>query len=257
MPNTRFDASVELPAALDPIKVLRTATQGTAGAGALLLNPESGVEVDQWWFDPGFWAAKNALIGEARGRGAALVFEHQGRRFVLRHYRRGGMVARISADRYLWLGEDRTRPVRELKLNLRMHAQGLPVPLPVAARFERDGISYSGDLITELLPDTQTLAQRLDAGEVGLSTWAAIGRCLRRFQDYGLCHSDLNAHNILLRGEEEVFLIDFDNGRRRGPGMWRDANLARLRRSLDKLEDSRPQRRFDDAQWHCLLSACM
>ncbi len=72
---------------------------------------------------------------------------------------------------------------------------------------------------------------------MGLSTWAAIGRCLRRFQDYGLCHSDLNAHNILLRGEEEVFLIDFDNGRRRGPGLWRDANLARLRRSLDKLED--------------------
>jgi 3-deoxy-D-manno-octulosonic acid kinase len=248
---------VELPSALDPIKVLRTATQGTAGAGAMLLNPESGVEVDQWWFDPGFWAAKNALIGEARGRGAAQVFEHQGRRFVLRHYRRGGLVARISADRYLWLGEDHTRPVRELKLNLRMHAEGLPVPLPVAARFERDGISYSGDLITELLPDTQTLAQRLEAGEVGLSSWAAIGRCLRRFQDYGLCHSDLNAHNILLRGEEEVFLIDFDNGRRRGPGLWRDANLARLRRSLDKLEDSRTQRRFDDAQWHCLLSACL
>ena len=101
------------------------------------------------------------------------------------------------------------------------------------------------------------MAQRLDEGEVGLSTWAAIGRCLRRFQDYGLCHSDLNAHNILLRGEEDVFLIDFDNGRRRAPGLWRDANLARLRRSLDKLEDGRAQRRFDDAQWHCLLSACL
>jgi 3-deoxy-D-manno-octulosonic acid kinase len=239
----------------EPIRVLRTA-QGSTGS-ALLLNPEAGVEVDPAWFDPAHWAASNALIGEARGRGAAHVFEHEGRRFVLRHYRRGGLVARISADRYLWLGEDRTRPVRELKLNLRMHACGLPVPLPVAARFERDGISYSGDLITELLPDTQTLAQRLDEGEVGLSTWAAIGRCLRRFLDYGLCHSDLNAHNILLRGAEEVFLIDFDNGRRRGPGLWRDANLARLRRSLDKLEDARPQRRFDDAQWHCLLSACL
>ena len=239
------------------MRLLRTATQGATGTGALLLNPEAGVEVEQDWFDPAHWAAQNALIGEARGRGAAQVFEHQGRRFVLRHYRRGGLVARISADRYLWLGEDLTRPVRELKLNLRMHAQGLPVPLPVAARFEREGFSYNGDLITELLPDTRTLAQRLDEGEVGLSTWAAIGRCLRRFQDYGLYHSDLNAHNILLRGEEGVFLIDFDNGRRRGPGIWRDANLARLRRSLDKLEDGRSQRRFDDAQWHCLLSACL
>jgi 3-deoxy-D-manno-octulosonic acid kinase len=222
-----------------------------------LANPEAGVEVDQSWFDPAHWAVKNALIGAARGRGAAQVFEHDGRRFVLRHYRRGGLVARISADRYLWLGEDFTRPVRELKLNLRMHAAGLPVPLPVAARYKHDGLSYSGDLITELLPDAQTLAQRLDEGEVGLSTWAAIGRCLRRFQDYGLCHADLNAHNIMLRGAEEVFLIDFDNGRRRKPGLWRDANLARLRRSLDKLEDARPQRRFDDAQWYCLLSACL
>jgi 3-deoxy-D-manno-octulosonic acid kinase len=235
--------------------VLRTASQGSTGIGALLLNTEAGVEVDQAWFDPAHWQARSAVIGEARGRGAALVFEHEGRRFVLRHYRRGGLVARLSADRYLWLGEGLARPVRELKLNLRMHAAGLPVPLPVAARFQRDGFSYSGDLITELLPDTQTLAQRLDTEEVGLSTWAAIGRCLRRFHDYGLCHSDLNAHNILLRGVEEVFLIDFDNGRRRRPGLWRDANLSRLRRSLDKLEDSRPQRRFDDAQWHCLLSA--
>jgi 3-deoxy-D-manno-octulosonic acid kinase len=235
--------------------VLRTATQGPSGAGALLLNPEAGVEPDQCWFDPAHWRAQGAVIGQARGRGAALVFEHEGRRFVLRHYRRGGLVARVSPDRYLWLGEDRTRPVRELKLNLRMQAAGLPVPVPVAVRFERDGMSYRGDLITELLPDTQTLAQRLDAAEVGLSTWAAIGRCLRRFHDYGLCHADLNAHNILLRGVDEVFLIDFDNGSRRSAGLWRDANLARLRRSLDKLEDARPQRRFDDAQWQCLLSA--
>jgi 3-deoxy-D-manno-octulosonic acid kinase len=241
----------------DPIKVLRTATQGATGAGAVLLNPEAGVEVDESWFDPAHWVAANAVVGEARGRGAVHLFEHAGRRFVLRHYRRGGLVARISADRYLWLGEDFTRPVRELKLNLRMHAAGLPVPLPVAARFERDGMSYRGDLITEWLPDTQTLAQRLDADEIGLSTWAAIGRCLRRFQDYGLFHSDLNAHNILLRGADEVFLIDFDNGSRRKGGLWRDSNLARLRRSLDKLEDARSQRRFDDAQWHCLLSACL
>ena len=35
----------------------------------------------------------------------------------------------------------------------------------------------------------------------------------------------------------EVFLVDFDRCTRRRPGLWRDANLARLRRSLDALED--------------------
>jgi hypothetical protein len=59
---------------------------------------------------------------------------------------------------------------------------------------------------------------------------------------------------VLLRGEE-VFLVDFDRCTRRGPGLWRDANLARLRRSLDGLEDQRGDRRFGDAEWQCLLAA--
>jgi hypothetical protein len=70
-----------------------------------------------------------------------------------------------------------------------------------------------------------------------------------------------------------VYLIDFDRARlrrrrapspdallggaapRKSPGLWADANLARLRRSLDALEDRRATRRFDDTQWQCLLTA--
>ena len=44
-------------------------------------------------------------------------------------------------------------------------------------------------------------------------------------------------------------------GRPRSPGLWADANLARLRRSLDALEDGRAQCRFDDTQWQCLVTA--
>jgi len=237
------------------LRLLRTATRGPGGFGAVLCNAAAGVEAAPVWFEPRYWMARNAVVGTAPGRGATLLFEHGGRRYVLRHYRRGGLMAQLAADRFLWTGEARTRPVRELQLNLRLHGTGLPVPLPVAARYERDGPTYTADFITEYLPDTISLAQRLAADDVGLTVWAAIGRCIRRFHDHGLCHADLNAHNILLRGDTEVFLVDFDRCTRRTPGMWRDANLARLRRSLDKLEDARPQRRFDDAQWQCLLAA--
>ena len=237
------------------LKLLRTAVRGPAGQGAIFTNSAVDIEVGMPWFEPRYWIARGALIGSPAGRGAATVFEYQGRRFVLRHYRRGGIAARISTDRYLWLGEARTRPLRELQLTLRLHAAGLPVPLPLAARYEQQGMAYRADIITACLPDTSTLAQRLAAGEVGLDMWAAIGRCIRRFHDYGLCHADLNAHNILLRGDAEVFLIDFDGCTRRKPGLWRDANLARLRRSLDALEDRRSTRQFDDAQWQCLLAA--
>jgi 3-deoxy-D-manno-octulosonic acid kinase len=235
--------------------LLRTAVRGPTSQGALFSNASVGVEVTIAWFEPRYWIARDAVVGSHTGRGATLLFAHEGRRFVLRHYRRGGLAAKLSTDRYLWLGEARTRALAELTLTMRLHAAGLPVPLPVAARYEQQGLGYRADIITELLPDTQTLAVRLEAGEVGLSVWAAIGRCIRRFHDYGLDHADLNAHNILLRSEGEVFLIDFDRCERRQPGMWRDANLARLRRSLDALEDGRRERRFDDTQWQCLLAA--
>jgi 3-deoxy-D-manno-octulosonic acid kinase len=64
--------------------------------------------------------------------------------------------------------------------------------------------------------------------------WRAVGRCIRRFHDAGVYHADLNAHNVLLAGSV-VYVLDFDRGRYRAPGTWQAANLARLRRSLDKL----------------------
>lgn len=233
----------------------RLATSGPAGEGAVFTNAACGFEVPVSWFEPRYWVTQGALLGTARGRGTTSFFEHEGRRYALRHYRRGGLVAKISADSYLWRGEAATRPLRELQLTMSMHAMGLPVPMAVAARYQRHGLFYTGDIITGLLPEAMTLAQRLAAGEVGLATWAAIGRCIRRFHDGGFCHADLNAHNVMLRPDDEVFLIDFDRGRRRRPGLWCDANLARLLRSLEKLDDTRPVRRVDMAQWQCLLAA--
>ncbi|HEV7632052.1 MAG TPA: 3-deoxy-D-manno-octulosonic acid kinase [Steroidobacteraceae bacterium] len=222
----------------------------------MLYNPESASNLAVPWFEPRYWIARGAVVGEALGRGTTLIVKEGARRLVLRHYRRGGLAARISPDRYLWRGESVTRPFHELALIARLHAAGLPVPVPVAARYQREGATYCGDIITEYLSDTQSLAQRLAAGPPGFDTWAAIGRCLRRFHDAGVCHADLNAHNILLRDATTVFLIDFDRGSQRlRDGLWRDANLVRLRRSLEKLNDQHGDQRFDDLQWHCLLSA--
>jgi 3-deoxy-D-manno-octulosonic acid kinase len=238
------------------LRLRRTAERGPRGQGAFFVNPATGAPVTPDWFKPQFWIARNAVIARHTGRGAVIGFESDGRRYLLRHYLRGGLAAAFSAERYLWLGEARTRSLTELKLTLRLHADALPVPRPVAVRYEQSGWGYTADIITDYLPDTRTLAACLDAGELPLPAWTAVGRIIRRFHDWGLDHADLNAHNILLRGVDEVFLIDFDRARlRRTPGLWRDANLARLRRSLDALEDGRVVRRFDDTHWQCLLTA--
>jgi 3-deoxy-D-manno-octulosonic acid kinase len=156
----------------------------------------------------------------------------------------------LVRDRYLWIGLDLSRPWWEWRLLDSLYKEGLPVPQPVAARVERNGLFYRGDLITRCIPGGRSLAERLAAGEAGQMPWSAVGRTLRRFHDAGVCHADLNAHNILLDDAGKSFLIDFDRGTRRGQGAWRGANLSRLRRSLDKL--SGPEG-FNLPAWSALL----
>src|SRR5262249_47114748 len=120
------------------LRLLRTAIRGPRGQGALLANAAIDADVTFLWFEPRYWISRGAIVGQhAARKGAALVFEQQGRRYVLRHYRRGGLAARFSHDDYLWMGEGRTRSLAELQLLLRLHAAGLPVPRPIGARYER------------------------------------------------------------------------------------------------------------------------
>jgi 3-deoxy-D-manno-octulosonic acid kinase len=210
-------------------------------------------------FDPVLLARRGQITGAARGRGTAWFLSVQDRAWVLRHYRRGGLMRSLSRDRYLWRGEEATRPFAEWQLTYHLHRAGLPVPAPIAARYDRSGFGYRGDIITERLPQVWSLAQALDAAPVSLLRWIAIGRCLRRFHDLGVCHADLNAHNILLAEPlpesepDRIYLIDFDRGTLRRPGFWKDANLVRLRRSLEKITWGLPAGRFTEDDWHGLL----
>ena len=222
-------------------------------------------------FDPVLLSRRGQIVGEARGRGTAWFLSVQNRSWVLRHYRRGGLLRSLLRDRYLWRNEESTRPFAEWQLTYHLHRAGLPVPAPIAARYRKLGFSYRGDIITERLPEVWSLAQALAAGPLSVLAWIAIGRCLRRFHELGVCHADLNAHNILLGNptqvptppepdpnlplpqHDRVFLIDFDRGSLRKPGLWRDDNLVRLRRSLEKITWGLPPERFTEDDWHGLL----
>ncbi|MBW6477310.1 MAG: 3-deoxy-D-manno-octulosonic acid kinase [Chromatiales bacterium] len=201
------------------------------------------------------WMARNAVLGGAPGRGTTIFVRDERSELALRHYRRGGLVGRLLADRYLWLGLDRTRPWREWQLSRRLYEMGLPVPRPVAAHCERLGIFYRANLLTERLPG-RPLAEWLAEASLAKAGWQAVGQCLRRFHDAGVYHADLNARNILLDAPQQVYVLDFDKGELRSPGgSWVQQNLARLRRSLEKFSRQQPGFAFDEADWSVMMAA--
>ncbi len=226
---------------------------GAIEGGAMLYDASRARNLTAAWFDPRYWSSRGELEGAAAyGRGTTHFMRTRDRRLVLRHYHRGGLISRLSADRYIWRSEEQTRPFTEWSIIYRMHRAGLPVPAPIAARYVRDGRTYRGDIITERLTTVGSLAECLGVGALSIVTWISIGRCIRRFHDFGVCHADLNARNVLL-SEETVYLIDFDRCQLRRAGLWRDSNLVRLRRSLEKVTYGLPGDRFSEADWHALL----
>jgi len=207
------------------------------------------------WFDPAWWSRRGEVRAAAAGRGATLFVDADGRHLVLRHYRRGGWAARLSTDRYLWRGDDAIRSFGEWHLLYLMRRAGLPVPVPIAASYRRTGrYTYSADLLTEQIPAVISLAARLRTAALPPASWNAIGRCLRRFHGDGICHADLNAHNVLLNDAQQPWLVDFDRGRLLRPGFWCDSNLVRLRRSVEKITDALPAAHFSEGDWAALLS---
>jgi len=224
--------------------------------GAMLYDASRAGHPDDRLFDRAAWRARGALEEAAGGRGTVAFLREGDRRWVLRHYRRGGLVAGLLDDRYLWTGAARTRAFREWRLLRQLREWNLPVPAPVAARYRRSGPFYRADLLTEELPTRRTLARALADAPLGEGDWRAVGACIGRLHAHGVQHADLNAHNLLIAGDSTVYVLDFDRGRLRPRGAWEQAVLARLHRSLEKVTAGLPADRFDETAWAALLSAC-
>jgi 3-deoxy-D-manno-octulosonic acid kinase len=231
------------------------------GDGAIVFDTAAaaragGERFDPAWFDPEHWRARGLATEHGGGRGGVLRVRVGDDEWVLRHYHRGGMVARVLGDRYLWNGAERTRGFAEFHLLAELARRGLAVPDPIGARYRRSGVHYRADLITRYIAPAQTLAERLRAGALDPATAERVGAGIAEFHVAGAYHADLNAHNVLL-DSRRVWLVDFDRGALRVPAKsWQLANLARLRRSLVKLGAARDnEQAFDRECWQPLMAA--
>ncbi|GGA18272.1 3-deoxy-D-manno-octulosonic acid kinase [Dyella nitratireducens] len=224
--------------------------------GAILFDATVSPQVDGPWFDADHWRGQGALSTQSGGRGGVAIIHTPAGECVLRHYRRGGVVARLMGDRYLWTGADRTRSFREFRLLQTMAKLQLPVPQAVAAQYRHAGLHYRADLIMRRIADTYTLADGLAQGRLDTELAREVGALVARFHRAGVWHADLNAHNVLI-APSGLYLVDFDRGRMRTPELgWRMANLQRLRRSLFKLGAAEQgEAVFDQMIWTPLMDS--
>lgn len=211
------------------------------GRLAVLFDPDRLAAPEPGWFDPAWWAARDAIRHRFGGRGAALAVDGPAGPAVLRTYLRGGLVRHVVRSRYAWTGTNRTRSFREWRVTRALFDAGLPVPEPLAGAFSRAGPCYRAALLTRHLESTDPLSQVAD--RLDRTDWQRLDSLIERFATAGLEHPDLNATNVLVGANGEFWLIDFDRARLLPKPIGAGPMIRRLERSLNKLALDHVRRR--------------
>ena len=204
---------------------------GPEGRFALMFDAERWPQLSEHQFNASGYTNAQAVAGQG-GRGSAWFVPTPAGDAVLKHYLRGGLLAKFVHENYFYRGAAHSRGLKEFALLQKLSTLGLPVPKPLAAFCQRGLFSYRAALVTERLQNVYSLVSAVQKSN---APWQALGETLARFHKAGAHHSDLNANNILLNQQDEVFIIDWDKcALETAPGAWCEKVLARLQRSLLK-----------------------
>ena len=224
--------------------------------GAILYDKAIINQISAQHFTPEGWPHAEVLTGMLRsgGRGNTFFVGNVAKQFVLRHYQRGGLVGKLIHDTYMFSGADKTRSFSEWRLLDKLAANNLNVPRPAAARFVQHGTFYRADIITVSIPDVMSLSQYIALADRDEAFWHSIGAAIWSFHQAGVYHADMNAYNLQIDKDGDLWMLDFDKGSLRAPGRWQQQTLSRLHRSLTKVVRLEPQLHYRGANWEQLLA---
>lgn len=201
-------------------------------------------------FDAQAWHSAKPL---EEGRGTVHFVSDDRGNFLLKPFRRGGLVGKFVKGRYVFISLSHARMVREWATLRALRQFDLPVPLPVATCVIRKGLFYEGSTLYQRIPLATSFREHLLQGTASNALFNAVGKTLAAFHNRGVFHPDLNTGNVLV-AENAIYLIDFDRFRVcRQRSQWRvNSNLKRLRRSIEKL--STLEASTLDERWQSLTS---
>ncbi|NVJ64886.1 MAG: 3-deoxy-D-manno-octulosonic acid kinase [Gammaproteobacteria bacterium] len=210
--------------------------------------------VSKEWFDINHWQRQDAVAGQSVGRGITYFFKHQKKPYVLRQYRRGGLIGKFIKKSYWFKDLESTRAFQELNVLKQLRQLKLPAPKPVAALVQVQGSRYQAQIITRRIKKAQDLFHYLQSDGLSEQQWQQVGFMIKQFHQHGLYHSDLNIHNIMLNKKGNFWLIDFDKARFVPPmASELGANLDRLLRSLRKEKAKLDSFHWQEQDWAHLL----
>jgi 3-deoxy-D-manno-octulosonic acid kinase len=129
---------------------------------------------------------------------------------VIKHYRRGGLVRYFIKNRYLKFGKTRSQVEFESMHKLRQ--LGIRTPEPVAYAY-RGYPLYFAWLITREIEKSCTLAE-LSCQDLQRAS-NIMDKVIEQIQKLIECrfiHVDLHPGNILVDGDDNIYIIDFDKG---------------------------------------------
>ena len=232
-----------------------TETVEKTATGAILYDKAIINQISEDRFEGKGWLHSEQLTGPlgSAGRGNTMFVGNVPRQFVLRHFMRGGLVGKLVRDRYIWTGENNTRPFVEWRLLDKLAVNNLRVPRPAAARYVRHGLTYTADIITVRIPEVTPLSQYIAEKSRDDTFWYDIGAAIQEFHACGVYHADMNAYNLQIDHRGRLWMLDFDRGRLLQPGAWQQRTLSRLHRSLVKIKTLDPRIHFDERNWSGLL----
>ena len=99
------------------------------------------------------------------------------------------------------------------------------------------------------IPNVVSLAEYITQADRSDEFWGSVGESIWKFHEAGVYHADMNAYNVQIDRDADMWLLDFDKGELKAPGPWQQETLNRLHRSLEKILGLNPETHYHQGNW--------